>query len=196
MKNIKNNLFYVCVISVFSALIYWLVLIGKQLEQGRNIVIINSNKSQWTEFTEGMVHNLEHPLALLLAQIIVIILMARLLGWLFKKIGQPAVIGEIIAGIILGPSLLGLFFPEFSAALFPLKSLSNLQFLSQIGLILFMFVVGMELDLKILRNSARDAIVISHASIIIPFALGLGLAYFIYPHFAPEKVPFASLGLF
>lgn len=196
MKNIKNNLFYISIVGGFSALIYWFILIGKQLEQGRNVVVVTGNKSSWTEFTEGMIHNLEHPLALLLAQIIVIILMARLLGWLSKKIGQPAVIGEIIAGIILGPSLLGLFFPEFSAALFPVKSLSNLQFLSQIGLILFMFVIGMELDLKTLRNTAHDAVVISHASIIIPFALGLGLAYFIYPHFAPEKVPFASFGLF
>jgi Kef-type K+ transport system membrane component KefB len=85
----------------------------------------------------------------LLAQIITIILVARLFGWICKKIGQPSVIGEIVAGIVLGPSLLGLYFPAFSAFLFPVQSLGNLQFLSQIGLILFMFVVGMELDLKV-----------------------------------------------
>jgi Kef-type K+ transport system membrane component KefB len=85
----------------------------------------------------------------------------------FQKIGQPTVIGEIIAGIVLGPSLVGMYFPEFSAALFPEESLGNLKFLSQIGLILFMFV-GMELDIKVLKNKASEAIVISHASIIFP----------------------------
>ncbi len=81
-------------------------------------------------------------------------------------------------------------------ALFPVASLGNLQLLSQIGLILFMFVIGMELDLKVLQNRAKDAIVISHASIIIPFALGIGLAYFVYYRFAPEGVAFLPFALF
>jgi len=89
-----------------------------------------------------------------------------------------------------------LFFPEFSAFLFPVQSLGNLQFLSQIGLILFMFIVGMEIDVNVLKNKAHDAIVISHASIIIPFSLGMGLAYFIYKEFAPVEVSFTSFGLF
>ncbi len=143
-----------------------------------------------------MVENLQHPLAILLAQIVTIILVARLFGWFFRKIGQPSVIGEMIAGIVLGPSLVGMYFPEFSAALFPKESLGNLQFLSQIGLILFMFVIGMELDLKVLKNKAHDAVVISHASIVIPFALGLSLAYFIYEIYAPMGVEFSSFGLF
>lgn len=112
------------------------------------------------------------------------------------RIGQPTVIGEMIAGIVLGPSLIGMYFPEFSAMLFPKDSLGNLQFLSQIGLVFFMFVIGMELDLKVLKNKAHDAVVISHASIIIPFTLGLGLAYFIYHSFAPLGVEFLSFGLF
>jgi len=89
-----------------------------------------------------------------------------------------------------------LYFPEFSIALFPVDSLGNLQFLSQIGLILFMFVIGMELDLKVLKNRANEAVVISHASIIIPFALGIGLAYFVYYRFAPEGVAFLPFALF
>ena len=89
-----------------------------------------------------------HPLALLLFQIITIVLVARIFGWIFRKIGQPSVVGEIVAGIVLGPSLLGMFYPEFSGMLFPKESLGNLQFLSQIGLILFMFVIGMELVKK------------------------------------------------
>lgn len=184
------------VISGFSALMYWIVLLGSKLEQDRNIVIPNSGKSQWQEFVDSLIYNLEHPLAILLAQIVTIIFVARFFGWVFKKIGQPTVIGEIIAGIVLGPSLIGMYFPEFSATLFPTQSLGNLQFLSQIGLILFMFVIGMELDLKVLRNKAHEAVLISHASIIIPFALGMGLAYFIYRSFAPEGVQFLSFGLF
>src|SRR5690606_6373697 len=104
-------------------------------------IIPASDKSQWAEFLDSLTHNLQHPLALLLAQIVTIILVARLFGWICTKIGQPTVVGEMIAGIVLGPSLIGTYFPELSATLFPVQSLSNLQFLSQIGLILFMYIV-------------------------------------------------------
>ena len=196
MKNFKNSIFYITVTGGFSALIYWILCQGKALEVGRNVVIASSNKTQWSEFLVSLLHNIQHPLAILLAQIITIIIVARFFGWMFRKIGQPTVIGEIIAGIVLGPSLLGMYFPEFSTALFPVASLGNLQFLSQIGLILFMFVIGMELDLKVLKNKANEALVISHASIIIPFALGIGLAYFVYYRFAPEGVEFLAFSLF
>ncbi|AWG24936.1 cation:proton antiporter [Flavobacterium kingsejongi] len=196
MKKYKNSIFYIAVIGVFSVLIYWFLSQGKRLETGRDIVVKTSEKSQWAEFIDSMVHSLQHPLAILLAQIITIILVARFFGWICRKIGQPSVIGEIIAGIFLGPSLVGLYFPEFSHALFPKDSLGNLQFLSQIGLILFMFVIGMELDLKVLKNKAHEAVVISHASIIFPFTLGIGLAYFIYDAFAPEGIEFMSFALF
>lgn len=196
MKKIKSTFFYIGIIGVFSILIYWIILQGKNMEIDRNIIIESSEKSQWEEFLTTMSHNLQHPLAILLAQIFIIILVARLFGWLFKKIGQPTVIGEIMAGIALGPSFLGMYFPEFSTILFPIESLNNLQFLSQIGLVLFMFVIGMELDLKVLQNKAHDAIVISHASIIFPFALGVTLAYFIYTNFAPIGIAFSSFALF
>ncbi len=129
-------------------------------------------------------------------QIITIILVARLLGFLLNKIGQPTVIGEILAGILLGPSFLGMYFPEYSTFLFPAESISNLNFLSQIGLILFMFVVGMELDIKVLTTKAHEALVISHASIIIPFAMGVGAAYYMYDYFAPIGINFLSFALF
>lgn len=151
---------------------------------------------QWAQFLHTLTHNLEHPLALLILQIITIIVAARIFGYVCKRIGQPTVIGEIFAGIFLGPSFIGSYFPEFSSMLFPVSSLGNLQFLSQIGLILFMFVIGMELDLEVLKKRANDAFVISHASIIIPFTLGAGLAYFLYNEFAPEGVKFLSFALF
>src|SRR5690606_38473315 len=147
-----------------------------------------SSNTHWDDFLSTMSDNIHHPLAMLLIQIISIIIVARIFGWFFRRIGQPSVIGEMVAGIVLGPSLLGLYFPEFSQSLFPAESLGNLQFLSQIGLILFMFVIGMELDINALKNKANDAVVISHASIIFPFALGSTLAYFVYAEFAPEGV--------
>lgn len=196
MNKLKNTIFYFLVTGGFSVLIYWILTQGKLLEAGRSIVHVNSKNTLWGEFVKSFMQNLHHPLAILLAQIITIIIVARLFGWVFRKIGQPSVIGEIIAGIVLGPSLLGMYLPEFSHALFPAESLGNLQFLSQIGLILFMFVIGMELDLKVLKNKANDALVISHASIVIPFALGIGLAYYIYHRFAPVGVEFLAFSLF
>lgn len=196
MKSYKNTIFYIAVTGVFSVLIYWIIVLGTKLQDVNTMAIPLVEKSQWSEFIYSVLSNLKHPLAILLAQIVTIIFVARFLGWVFKKIGQPSVIGEIIAGIILGPSLIGTYFPDFSAALFPVASLGNLHFLSQIGLILFMFVVGMELDLKVLRHKAKDAVVISHASIIFPFTLGIGLAYFVYQSFAPQGVGFTSFALF
>ena len=207
MRNFKNTLFYLVVTGGFTALMYWIVEQGKLLEVGKKIVSPSSTDSQWVQFLSSLFHNLQHPLALLLFQIITIVLVARIFGWIFRKIGQPSVIGEIIAGIVLGPSLFGLYFPDMKDALFPVASLGNLQMLSQVGLILFMFVIGMELDLKALKNKANEAVVISHASIVIPFALGIGLSYLIYPNFVPKeidpitgveafKIPFLSFSLF
>ncbi|WP_249413560.1 cation:proton antiporter [Chryseobacterium indologenes] len=192
----KNLIFYITTIAVFSCLMYYFIIEGQTLEVKENIVAKTSSGSTWENFLESFKTNLYHPLALLLAQIVTIIMTARLFGWICMKIKQPTVIGEMIAGIVLGPSLVGMYFPEFSAFLFPKESLGNLQFLSQIGLILFMYIVGMELDLSVLRKKAHDAVVISHASIIIPFALGIGLSYFVYQEFAPEGIQFTSFALF
>ncbi len=196
LNKFRNVFFYVVIIGGFSALIYWIDFMGSQQEIASKIILATSEKSAWLEFLHSTLHNITHPLAILLAQIVAIIFVSRLFSWFFRKIGQPSVIGEIVAGIVLGPSLVGLFFPEFTAFLFPTQSLGNLQFLSQIGLILFMFIVGMEIDVNVLKNKAHDAVVISHASIIIPFSLGMGLAYFIYKEFAPVEVSFTSFGLF
>lgn len=193
----KNIIFYISTIAFFSCLMYWFFVEGKTLEIGENIAPSKATGStMWENFVDSFLINLHHPLALLLAQIVTIILVAKLFGWICIKLKQPSVIGEMIAGIVLGPSLFGLYFPELSAFIFPKESLPNLQFLSQIGLILFMYIVGMELDLSVLRKKAHDAVVISHASIIIPFALGVGLSYFIYKEFAPDGIQFSSFALF
>ena len=157
MKNYKNSIFYVTFTGVFSVLIYWILSKGKFLEDGRNVINHTSVKDQWAEFLSSMLHNLQEPLAILLLQIIAIIIVARFFGWVCRKIGQPTVIGEMLAGIALGPSLFGTYFPDLFPILFPPESIVNLKFLSQIGLIFFMFVVGMELDLKVLRTKVKEA---------------------------------------
>lgn len=135
-------------------------------------------------------------LPILLMQIGVILLVARFVGLAFRKLHQPQVIGEMIAGILLGPSLLGWVAPSISAALFPPESLGFLNALSQIGLLLFMFLVGLEFDPKLLRGQGRAAVVTSHASIVVPFVLGSGLAFYFYPRLADSSINFTSFALF
>lgn len=133
---------------------------------------------------------------LLLAQIGVILITARLVGWLFRRLHQPRVIGEMIAGILLGPSLLGWVAPGVSATLFAPDSLGALGALSQTGLLLFMFVVGLELEVRQLRALGRAAALTSQASIFLPFLLGGLLAFYLYPRLSDPSVNFISFSLF
>ena len=150
----------------------------------------------FTVFKSSVMHNLIEPAAMLLLQIIAILLVSRLFGFIFAKLGQPTVIGEILAGIVLGPSLLGYFSPDTFNFLFSPDSLANIYILSQVGLVLFMFTIGMELDLGALKNKMGVTYVISHASIVIPYFLGMLLAYFIYEEFASTYTDFLSFALF
>jgi Kef-type K+ transport system membrane component KefB len=197
MKNYRYLLFYLLTIGGFSLLMYFIVLKGETLGTIKPIDINHINSvSGFSHFKEATVQNFSNPLPILLLQIITIIAFARIFGFLLKKIGQPSVIGEIIAGVFLGPSIMGAVAPGVSGFLFPAGSLNSLNFFSQIGLILFMFIVGMDVDLKVLKRRAPEAFVVSHASIIIPFTLGIGLAYFIFATFSPPGVTFLSFALF
>ena len=129
---------------------------------------------------------LADPLSRLLAQLVVIVLASRLLGVAMRRIGQPQVIAEVVAGIMLGPSLLGWVAPSVFTALFSKPSLPILHITSQLGLILFMFVIGLELDAGLLRGRGRAALAISQVSIIVPFAMGIALAYAWWPGAAQE----------
>jgi Kef-type K+ transport system membrane component KefB len=135
-------------------------------------------------------------LSILLIQIAVILLTARVVGWIFRRFHQPQVIGEMLAGIMLGPSLLGWLAPGTFAALFPSSSLDFINALSQIGLIVFIFLMGLELDLKVMRKRGHSAVVISHSSIIVPFLLGMLLAFLLYPRLSTASVPFTNFALF
>ncbi|MDO4707288.1 MAG: cation:proton antiporter [Porphyromonadaceae bacterium] len=147
-------------------------------------------------FTQSVVHHLSAPIGLLLLQILIILVAARLMGALFRKIRQPAVIGEIVAGILLGPSLFGRVAPDLFARVFPAESLGNIEILSSFGLVLFMFVVGMELRLSDIKRRLRASLVISHAGIIIPFVLSLPLSLYIYPDYVGSYTPFLPFALF
>jgi Kef-type K+ transport system membrane component KefB len=135
-------------------------------------------------------------LTLLLAQIAAIVLVSRGVGVVTRWLGQPLVIAEILAGILLGPSLLGWVSPEAMTALFPDSSLAILRMLSQVGLVIFMFMIGLELDPKLLRGRTRSAIAISHASIVVPFGLGAAAAFWLYAPYSSGDVPFLSFLLF
>ena len=140
--------------------------------------------------------NAQHPLPRLILQLVVILLAARVFGSVARRLGQPPVIGEIAAGVLLGPSLLGWVMPDASAFLFPSASMPTLQLLSQIGVLLFMFVVGVELEPSYLRGKAHTAVAVSHFSIIIPFTLGVSLSLALYTRYAPPGVPFHAFALF
>ena len=127
-------------------------------------------------------------LRLLLAQLIVILIAAWLAGALVRPLGQPRVIGEILAGIALGPSLLGAVAPHVSTLLFPPARLLPLATLSQLGVLLFMFVVGLRIDLTVLRKRVYSAIAVSHASIAVPFVLGASLAPWLYTSLAGRGI--------
>lgn len=133
---------------------------------------------------------------LVLIEILVVIALSRLMGQVCRFLKQPLVIGEIIAGIMLGPSLLGLIAPDFAASLFPVSTLPYLDILAQIGLIFFMFLIGLELNPKYLRGQLDMAILISHVSILVPFALGSILALLLYPLVSSQQVSFTAFSLF
>jgi Kef-type K+ transport system membrane component KefB/nucleotide-binding universal stress UspA family protein len=133
---------------------------------------------------------------LVLLEVVVVIGLSRLIGLGCRWLKQPMVIGEIIAGIILGPSLLGLVAPGFATALFPPEAVPFLEVLSEVGLIFFMFLIGLELNPKYLRGQLNVAILTSHVSILVPFSLGSLLALLLYPLVSSNAVSFTAFALF
>jgi Kef-type K+ transport system membrane component KefB len=132
----------------------------------------------------------------LVLQITVILAVCRLMGSLFRKFHQPRVVGEMFAGILLGPSLLGWIAPQFSAYLFPPSSLGFLNALSQVGVVIFMFLVGLGIDPRELKQQSHAAVMVSHVSITAPFVLASLLALFLYPRLSDDSVSFTNFALF
>ncbi len=132
----------------------------------------------------------------LVLQIAVILAVCRGVGSIFRKIGQPRVVGEMFAGILLGPSLLGWMAPGISAYLFPASSLGFLNALSQIGVVVFMFLVGLGINPKELKKHGHAAVLTSHVSITAPFVLAAFLSLYLYPKLSDDSVAFTSFALF
>ena len=135
-------------------------------------------------------------LPIFLTQIIVIIAAARALGFVLRRLGQPAVVGEMLAGLLLGRSFLGFFAPAVYTWLFPVGTVRFLNALSQFGLVLFMFLVGLDVDGRETAGHRRTIAVIAHAGIAIPMLLGIALALPLYATFATSAASFTSFALF
>ncbi|WP_315788633.1 cation:proton antiporter [Fischerella sp. JS2] len=137
-----------------------------------------------------------HTVVLVLIEVLIVIGLSRLVGLAFRWINQPLVIGEIVGGIMLGPSLFGLVAPGLSATLFPPETVPFLNVLSQVGLIFFMFLIGLELNPKYLSGNLEIAVLTSHVSILVPFSLGTLLALLLYPLISNASVSFTAFALF
>jgi Kef-type K+ transport system membrane component KefB/nucleotide-binding universal stress UspA family protein len=132
---------------------------------------------------------------LLLAALIVI-LVSRAVGGLFRRINQPQVVGEIAAGVLLGPSVLGALWPQATSYLFSPKVLPFLNVLAEVGLIFFMFLIGLELDTRLIRGRGSAAALVSHVSIIFPFLLGVGSALMLFSQLGSASGKFTPFALF
>lgn len=202
---------YIAILLIFGAGIFAIIRIGSDLHSDQpasekvgklSSAVSNTPPHEKAEASAAsgigaaFRTNLRHPVSVLLLQVIVILLVSRLVGRFLRKTGQPTVVGEMIAGILLGPSLLGLLSPATMTFLFPPQSMSSLGLLSQVGVVIFMFVVGMELSLQHIRQKAHAAVLVSHASIIVPFFLGAVFSLMIYRTSAPSNISFTAFALF
>jgi Kef-type K+ transport system membrane component KefB len=151
----------------------------------------------------GVSHGSVNVVMHVLATLVAVISLGHVFGRLCRLVGQPPVIGEVLAGIALGPSLLGFFWPQAMHLLIPSADAdpngqvtAALKMIAQLGVILYMFLVGLELNAAKLRKQAHTAVATSHASIVAPFVLGSILALWLYPVLSHRGVPFTSFALF
>ena len=200
----RHSLVYIILLVICGAGIWFVLRTGSALDQKRAVPAAAASANAapppaptgQPHVTGSLAANLRNALSIFLLQLVVIVIVARLVGRLFLWLGQPRVMGEIVAGILLGPSLLGQLSPGTMAFLFPPASLEPLRLFSQIGVVLFMFVVGMELDVGDLRKKAYAAIMVSHASIVVPFFLGVTLSLLLYQSESPARTSFIPFALF
>ena len=200
MKRI--SLFYVITLLVAGAAIAGVLRAGSTLSgpeatpEVQAEATASAPESAVARFAEGLRDNLDDNLSHLLIQLLIILAVSRVMGTAFRRIGQPAVVGEMTAGILLGPSLFGWLAPSAFAFVFPQDTLSTLRLFAQVGVCFFMFSVGMELEIKHVRGKVQAAVAVSHASIVLPYLLGVVLAYFLYSELAAPGATFTAFALF
>jgi Kef-type K+ transport system membrane component KefB len=185
--NLQSAAIYAALLLAAIALFFVIDGYGSRLERPSDVSVTTH-----ATVPGGKPNALPHVLIALLA----VLVMGRLLGIVFRYIGQPPVIGEVVGGILLGPSLLGRVWPAAAAFVLPPAIAPYLEVIAQVGVILYMFLVGLDLNPGELRQRARTAVAISHAGIVVPFLCGASLAMLLYPRFAGEGVPFKGFALF
>jgi Kef-type K+ transport system membrane component KefB len=187
-NSLKIAVAYPLMISGVVALYLIIRWYGEGLTSSAAMLATKSSAGSAGSSTDVMLH--------VLLALIVVIVLARALGTFFRLIHQPPVIGEIVAGIMLGPSVLGRVAPGVASYVLPTSVAPFLDVISQIGVILYMFLVGLELDPELLRNRGHATVAISHASILAPLLMGAALALFLFPTLSPGDVTFTSFSLF
>jgi Kef-type K+ transport system membrane component KefB len=197
----RTSILYITILTAVSLSIFGILHLGADLPVPAGLVEktaapASAPSSAVGSMLAGLRENFDSPLSHLFLQLVVIIAATRLMGRLFTRFGQPPVVGEMVMGILLGPSLFGWLAPEIFQFVFPATSLGTLKLLSQIGVCLFMFTVGMELNMSLVKQKASTAVLVSHASIVIPFLLGTALAYFLYTGLAAPGATFTAFALF
>ncbi len=200
----RTVFFYTLLLVAVGAAILGVLHLGSSLPApqaaagaaSESVAATTGHVSALASLGKGLKSNLEQPLGHLFLQLLVILIASRLVSRLFVRVGQPAVVGEMAAGILLGPSLFGLLAPGAFEFVFPANSMGVLRILSQIGVCLFMFSVGMEVNVKQLRGKAQAAVAVSHASIVIPYLLGVLLAYLLFSSLAAPGSNFTAFALF
>ncbi len=192
--NFKNLILYVGAMVVATLLLVSILNFGST----SNTSFSNDpSLTGWLNLLQqDLFKNLQVPLTGLLVQLLVILVFSKLCSIVLKYVGQPQVVGEMIAGILLGKSFFALLWPAGFSTIFPDSGMPRLYFLSQVGLIFFMFVVGLELKILNLKKRASAAIFISHVSIVFPFLLGSLLSLGLYQTFSNPNVEFSSFALF
>lgn len=203
----RTSILYFIIITCVIAPIFWVLQVGEKLPAPAAMAnaapvaakvaeVAAAEATAVGAMLAGMSENFNTPLSQLFLQLVVIIAISRLAGKAFTYFGQPAVVGEMAAGILLGPSLFGLIAPETFQFVFPQTSLGTLKLLSQVGVCLFMFAVGMELNVNHVKQKAHTAVLVSHVSIVFPYLLGVILAYFTYTYLAAPGASFLAFALF
>ena len=183
----NHFLVYAALVIIPVVVFAWIIFVGRALPPSIGIAASVNDPASTTPIV--------FSLPILLTQVAVVIAVARVFGLLLRRIGQPQVIGEMIAGLALGPSFLGWAWPAGYEYIFP-GGVAWLNSLSQIGLVLFMFLVGLELDLKSVQDRARQILVVSHAGMALPILGGGILSLFLYHDYSPSGKTFIEFALF